>query len=68
LLNNFNVLNKKSLFILPSVDKNVFLSARNIEKTNVIPASDINTYDILNADQLFISEGALPIIESILLK
>lgn len=68
LLNNFNVLNKKSLFILPSVDKNVFLSARNIEKTNVIPASDINTYDVLNADQLFISEGALPIIESILLK
>jgi large subunit ribosomal protein L4 len=68
LLNNFNALNKKSLFILPSVDKNVFLSARNIEKTNVIPASDINTYDILNADQLFISEGALPIIESILLK
>jgi len=68
LLNNFNALNKKSLFILPSVDKNVFLSARNIEKTNVIPASDINTYDVLNADQLFISEGALPIIESILLK
>jgi large subunit ribosomal protein L4 len=68
LLNNFNALNKKSLFILPSVDKNVFLSARNIEKTNVIPASDINTYDILNADQLFISEAALPIIESILLK
>ena len=68
LLNNFNALNKKSLFILPSVDKNVFLSARNIEKTNVIPASDINTYDILNADQLFISEGALPTIESILLK
>jgi len=31
LLNNFNALNKKSLFILPSVDKNVFLSARNIE-------------------------------------
>ncbi|MCX8144435.1 MAG: 50S ribosomal protein L4 [Bacteroidia bacterium] len=68
LLNNYNALNKKSLFILPSVDKNVFLSARNIEKTNVIPASDINTYDILNADQLFISEAALPIIESILLK
>jgi len=68
LLNNFNALNKKTLFILPSVDKNVYLSARNIEKTNVIPASDINTYDILNADQLFISEAALPIIESILLK
>jgi len=68
LLNNFNALDKKSLFILPSVDKNVFFSARNIEKTNVIAASDINTYDILNADQLFISEAALPIIESILLK
>jgi len=68
LLSNFNLLEKKSLFILPAPDNTVYLSARNIQKTKVIPASDINTYDILNADNLVITEGALPIIESILLK
>lgn len=68
LLKNFSLLNKKTLFILPALDKNVYLSARNIPKTNVIAASDINTYDILNAENIFISEKALPIIESILLK
>lgn len=68
LLKNLSLLNKKTLFILPSADKNVYLSARNIEKTNVIPVSNINTYDILNADNLIITEGALPVIESILLK
>ncbi len=68
LLKNFNLINKKTLLILPNKDTNTYLASRNIEKTKLIPASDINTYDILNADNLIITEGALPIIESILLK
>lgn len=68
LLKNFSLLNKKTLFILPSYDKNIYLSSRNIPKTNVIPAAEINTYDILNADNVVIAEGALPVLESILLK
>ncbi|MCX7728452.1 MAG: 50S ribosomal protein L4 [Bacteroidia bacterium] len=68
LLKNLSLLNKKTLFILPSVEKNVYLSSRNIQKTKVIPATEINTYDLVNADNVIISEGALPIIESILLK
>lgn len=68
LLNNFQLLNKKTLVLLPSYDANIFLSARNIEKVKVLPAAEINTYDILNADNLIITESALPIIESTLLK
>jgi large subunit ribosomal protein L4 len=68
LLSNFNLLNKKSLFIISAPNNTIYLSARNIEKTKVIPATDINTYDILNADNVIITEDSLPIIESILLK
>lgn len=68
LLKNFSLIDTKTLFILPAPDQNIYLSARNIQKTRVIPASNINTYDILNAEKVLISESALPVIESILLK
>lgn len=68
LLKNLALLNKKTLFLIPNTDHNIHLSARNLEKSKVIPASEINTYDILNADNLVITEGALPIIESLLQK
>lgn len=58
--------NKKTLLITTAQDKNVYLSSRNIPKTNVLPASDINTYDLLNAEQILISEGAIATIESLL--
>ncbi len=68
LLKNLALLNKKTLFLIPNADHNIHLSARNLEKSKVIPASEINTYDILNADNLVITEDALPIIESLLQK
>lgn len=68
LLKNLTLLNKKSLFILPNADYNVYLSARNIEKTKVLPATEINTYDLLNADVVVLAEGSVPVIESLLLK
>jgi len=68
ILKNFSLQDKKTLFILPSADQKVYLSSRNIQKTKVIPATNINTYDILNADNVLITEGAIPIIESLLLK
>lgn len=58
--------NKKTLLITTAQDKNVYLSSRNIPKTNVLPATDINTYDLLNAEQILISEGAIATIESLL--
>ena len=67
-LNKLNVSEKKQLFVLPSSNKNVYLSARNLKRTDVVMASNINTYGIMNSDVLVISEGSLEIISEILTK
>lgn len=59
---------KKILLVLPDANKNVVLSARNIEKTNVTLASELNTYDILNASKIILVEGAETVIENLLNK
>ncbi len=59
MLNAFNFGNSKTLLILPSVDKNVVLSGRNIPKNQVTTVENINTYDLVNADQLIIVEAAV---------
>ncbi|CAH0994488.1 50S ribosomal protein L4 [Emticicia aquatica] len=56
----------KTLFIIGDYDSNVYLSARNIPKTKVLSADEVSTYDLINADKVLISEGALSKIESIL--
>lgn len=65
-LNALSLADNKTLFITASQDNNVFLSSRNIPKAKVVSADQINTYDLVNADKLIISEGALSKIESIL--
>ena len=67
-LNKLNVSEKKQLFVLPSSNKFVYLSARNLKRTQVAIASNINTYGIMNSDVLVISEGSLEIISEILTK
>lgn len=51
---------KKSLFLLPEVDTNVYLSSRNIQKAKVITTASVNTYEILNAHNLILLESSLP--------
>ena len=68
MLNKLNICEKKQLFVLPSSNKNVYLSARNLKRTDVVMASNINTYGIMNSDVLVISEGSLEIISEILTK
>ena len=63
ILNNLKISGKKSLFVLPGVDKVVYLSSRNIERVNVMSASALNTYKVLDADVMVVFEGALPVIE-----
>lgn len=63
---NLKVEGKKLLVVLPGVDKNVYLSARNLQRTQVMSASDINTYKILNADVLLVAESSLKTIDTIL--
>ena len=57
---------KKNLFVLEELNKNVYLSARNLKNSSVVINSELNTYGISNANNLIISEGAIPQIESLL--
>lgn len=68
IINNLNVNGKKALFVLPAANKNVYLSARNIERVNVMLASALNTYNVLNADVMVMTEGSLKVVDEILTK
>lgn len=68
LIKNLNLSDKKTLLVLGVNDKNIYLSSRNLEKSKVINATDINTYDILNADNLILAESSVKVIENILNK
>ncbi|CAM1361907.1 50S ribosomal subunit protein L4 [Tenacibaculum litoreum] len=59
---------KKSLFVLGEESKNVYLSSRNLKGSKVVDASGINTYSVLNANKVVISESSLEGIESNLSK
>ena len=63
-INNLKVNGKKSLFVLPGADKAVYLSARNIERVNVMSAAALNTYKVLDADVLVLAEGALQVVDN----
>jgi len=57
---------KKSLFIVGDYDKNLYLSSRNLQGVKVVNSSEISTYDIMNASEVVISEGAVEKITAIL--
>ena len=65
---NLKVDGKKLLLVLPENNKEVYLSARNLQNAEVMSASAINTYKILNADVLVLAEGSLKVIDEILNK
>lgn len=60
--------NKKSLFVLGETNTNVYLSSRNLKSSEVVTDAEINTYKILNANQVVLFESALKSIESNLSK
>ena len=63
---NLKVDGKKLLFVLPETNKNVYLSARNLQKAEVLEAAKVNTYKVLNADVLVVTEKSIDVIGSIL--
>ncbi|GAA3004820.1 50S ribosomal protein L4 [Prevotella corporis] len=65
---NLKVNGKKVLLVLPEVEKNVYLSARNLEKAQVTTAAQVNSYNVLNADVLVVTENSLKTIDEILTK
>ena len=66
ILNNLKISEKKVLLVLPEANKNVFLSARNLEGAKLAIAKDINTYSVLDAGALVITERSLEDIDAVL--
>jgi len=60
---NLKIEGRKLLLVLPDVKKNVYLSARNIQKAEVMTASALNTYKVLNANVLVVTENALKLVD-----
>ena len=65
---NLKVDGKKLLFVTPETNKNVYLSARNLQKAQVIEAAKVNTYKVLDAEVLVVTEKSLDVIDGILNK
>ena len=66
LLKKFNIYDKKTLIVLSESNKNVYLSSRNLQRSKVVIASTLTTYDILNAKQMLISESSVGKLNEIL--
>jgi large subunit ribosomal protein L4 len=64
ILKNLQIVDKKSLIVLGDSNKSVYLSSRNLKGTKVVNASDLNTYDILNASNLVLCESSVKKIET----
>ena len=60
---NLKVADKKLLMVLPEKNNLVYLSARNLEKASVITASELNTYAVLNAVNLVLTESSVAVVE-----
>ncbi|MDA3905796.1 MAG: 50S ribosomal protein L4 [Bacteroidales bacterium] len=66
LLSNLNADNDKTLLVLNDINKNVYLSTRNLESVKIISVSDLNTYDILDAKKMLIVESSLGAFDQLL--
>ena len=63
LLSNFDLLDNKTVLVLADSNKNIFLSSRNLKKVKVVLASELNTYDVMNANKLILMESSINVIE-----
>lgn len=66
ILNNLQIRDKKSLIILNQVNKNIYLSSRNIPGTKVVTVSDLTTYDIMNCSSLVFVESSIEVLQNML--
>jgi large subunit ribosomal protein L4 len=62
--NNLNIANKKSLFVLPEQNKNIYLSSRNVQGVEVITAGELSTYNIMKASTLVLVESAVDVLQA----
>lgn len=66
ILGKLQLSGKKTLMVVSDSNNNIYLSSRNLERNKVVEASSLNTYDIMNAQNLLLSEKSLTLIESTL--
>ncbi|MBI5011204.1 MAG: 50S ribosomal protein L4 [Bacteroidia bacterium] len=62
--NNLNIANKKSVFVFPEQNKNIYLSSRNVQGVEVVMASELNTYKIMKASTLVLVESAVDVLQA----
>ena len=63
---NLNLPNKKSIIVLPEQNKNIYLSSRNLQGVEVVTISDLNTYTIMKASTLVLTESVVDVLQSTL--
>lgn len=63
--NNLKINDKKSLFVLPEENKNIYLSSRNLQTVSVVTASELNTYQVLNVKKVVVLESSVSKIEEL---
>lgn len=68
MLKSLSLADKKTLLVLPENNSSIVLSGRNVQNTKVITASQISTYDVMNADQLILVESSINKIDNLLNK
>lgn len=66
MLKKLAINDKKSMLVLSESNNNVYLSSRNLKQTNVVMASNVSTYDLLNAKSLILLESTLPVLSELL--
>jgi len=66
LISNLKLSDKKTLLVLGESNKNIYLSSRNLTNAKVVMVSELNTYDILNANNLLLVESSVKEIENLL--
>ena len=62
--NNLNISNKKSVFVLPEQNNNIYLSSRNVKGVEVITAGELSTYKIMRASTLILVESAVDVLQA----
>jgi len=61
--NNLKITDKKSLFVLPDENKNIYLSSRNLEGVSIVIASELSTYQVMNANKVIFFESSVGKVE-----
>lgn len=64
ILNNIKANGRRVLFVLPENSENIYLSSRNLENVQVVTANQVNTYDVVNAYNLVLMDGAQEILQN----